>query len=358
MESKDTQIKKLIKLNDELENYFRNTIIPQLFVDADLILRKFTPPAMKQFSLLTEDIGKSIHNIKDNFRFPNIIENILHVIESNEILEKEIQTTDFRWYQMNVIPYLTKRSKKANGVIITFVEITMRIKDLKEQEKLISDYETLLDTISHDIKTPLTSMMLTISQLKKMLTENNQKFQLLFNILESSITKMQSIINELTDAGKEIHEDKAEEELLNFENILEDVRLTLATNIMETGAIIKSEINISELFFSRRKLRSIIYNLVNNAIKFKAPDRKPVIEIKTSREDNYIIIAVKDNGIGIDENKLNKVFSKYFRIENGIDGSGIGLYLVQEIVKNSGGKISLTSEAGHGSEFKVYLLAE
>ena len=357
METKDNQIKKLIKLNDELENYFRNTIIPQLFVDSNLILRKFTPPAMKQFSLQTGDLGKSIHYIKDNFRFPNIVENVQHVIDCNEILEKEIQTTDLRWYQMNVIPYVTKRTKKTNGVIITFVEITMRIKDLKEQERLISDYETLLDTISHDIKTPLTSMMLTISQLKKMLTEKNEKFQLLFSILENAIIKMQVIINELTDAGKVIHEDKAEEELLNFENILEDVRLTLASNISESGASIKSEINISELHFSRRKLRSIIYNLVNNAIKFKAPDRKPIITIKTSTEDSYIVISVKDNGIGIDSNKQKNVFSKYFRVENGIDGSGIGLYLVQEIVKNSGGKIELISETGTGSEFKVYLCA-
>lgn len=59
MVSQDQKIKKLIKLNDELENYFRNTIIPQLFVDRDLILRKFTPPAMKQFSLKTGDVGKN-----------------------------------------------------------------------------------------------------------------------------------------------------------------------------------------------------------------------------------------------------------------------------------------------------------
>ena len=167
MLSKDTQIKKLIKLNDELENYFRNTIIPQLFVDANLILRKFTPPAMKQFSLSADDLGRSVNEIKDNFRFPSIIDNIQQVIDSNEILEKEIQTTDLKWYQMNVIPYVAQKKNKTNGVIITFVEITLRINDLKEQEKLISDHETLLDTISHDIKSPLTSLVLTISQLKK-----------------------------------------------------------------------------------------------------------------------------------------------------------------------------------------------
>ncbi|MDB5133233.1 MAG: histidine kinase [Mucilaginibacter sp.] len=358
MPNKDQQIKKLIKLNDELENYFRNTIIPQLFVDAHLILRKFTPPAMKQFSLSHDDLGKSIHDVKDNIRFPSIVENIQQVIDCNEILEKEIQTTDLRWFQMNIIPYVAQRTNKANGVIITFVEITMRIKDLKEQEKLISDHETLLDTISHDIKSPLTSIMLTINQLKKVTPEKPKEFEILFNILENSIRKLQHIINDLTDAGKQKHKYKVQEELLNFENILEDVRLALASNIRESGAIIKTTIVVSEIFYSRRKLRSIIYNLVNNAIKFMPPGRKPDISIETRREKNHIVISVKDNGIGIEPGKQDAVFSKYFRVENAIEGSGIGLYLVKEIVNNSGGKISLKSTPGKGSEFKVYLKAE
>ncbi len=357
IKDKDHKIERLIELNDELENYFRNTIIPQLFVDNDLILQKFTPPAMKQFSLSANDTGKSIIDIKDNFRFPTIVDNIKQVIESNEILEKEVQTTDFRWYQMNIIPYMVRKNNKTNGVIITFVEITMRIKDLKEQEKLISDHETLLDTISHDIKAPLSNLAGVIDLFKNVSHEDPQEFRSLIEILQKSIIKMRNVINELTDNRKQEHKYKAEEELLNFENILEDVRLTINDNIIESGAIINSEINVSEITFSRRKLRSIIYNLINNAIKYKSPDRKPKIFIKTKHENNFITISVKDNGMGIDESKHDAIFSKYFRVENAIEGSGIGLYLVKEIVNNSGGKILLKSQLGRGSEFKVYLKA-
>ncbi len=357
MLTKDLQIEKLIEVNDELENYFRNTIIPQLFVDDDLILRKFTPPAMKQFNLSKNDTGRPIADIKENFRFPTIIDNIQQVIDSNEILEKEIQTTDFRWYQMNIIPYTIAKTNKTNGVIITFVEITMRIKDLKEQEKLIADYETLLDTISHDIKTPLTSLVLTVHMLKDEKRDNSSKFKSLLTIVENGIKKMQTIITELTDTRKQEYKYKAEEELLNFEHILEDVRLTIAGNIAESSAIINTKINVSEITFSRRKLRSIIYNLVNNAIKFKSSDRKPEIFITTQQEKDFIVISVKDNGIGIDASKQEAIFSKYFRVENAIEGSGIGLYLVKEIVNNAGGKILLESHPGKGSEFKVYLKA-
>jgi two-component system, OmpR family, phosphate regulon sensor histidine kinase PhoR len=142
---------------------------------------------------------------------------------------------------------------------------------------------------------------------------------------------------------------------LDFENILEDVRLTLAGTIIQCGAKITSEINVSEILYTRRKLRSVVYNLVNNAIKFQPPGQKPEIFIKTERQKKFIVISVKDNGIGIDPAKQHTIFTKYQRIEKSFEGSGIGLYLVNGIVTASGGKISVKSKPGKGAEFRVYL---
>ena len=354
MDAKE-KIEKLIQLNEELENYFRNTIIPQLFVDSNLILRKYTPPAMKQFNLAASDIDKPVIEMINNIRFPSIISNIKNVIDTNQILEKEIQTTDLRWYQMNILPYVVQKNNKPNGVIITFVEITTRIKDLKDQEKLISDHEILLDTISHDIKNPLSNLILAVDLFKTISLTNVDELKSVLSTIERAILKMQKIITELTDTRRQEHKYKDDEELLNFEHILEDVRLTLSEDIIQSDAQISSEINISEFTFSRRKLRSIIYNLVGNAIKYKSPGRKPEIFIRTSKENGFIVISVKDNGIGIQESKLKDVFSKYYRVDNSIEGSGVGLFLINEIVKSTGGKILLKSQVGGGSEFKVYL---
>lgn len=310
---------------------------------------------MKQFNLSAGDIGKPITDIHDNFRFPSLVDNIQEVIKSNEILEKEIQTTDMRWYQMNILPYIKMRDNKTDGVIITFVEITMRIKDLKEQEKLIADHEILLDTISHDIKNPLANLVLAIELFKSVSPNDVKEFHSLLKIVDNALSKINQLIKELTEVRKDEHKYKAQEELLNFEHILEDVRLTLRDDIIDANARISSEINISEITFSRRKLRSIIYNLVNNAIKFKSADRQPVIMVTTYEENHFIVISVKDNGIGIEESKVDAIFSKYYRLENAIEGSGIGLYLVKEIVSNAGGKIVVKSQAGKGTEFQVYL---
>jgi len=223
---------------------------------------------------------------------------------------------------------------------------------------LIADHEILLDTISHDINNPLANLVLAIEKFKAVSPDDKKGFQSLLKIVDNALTKMHKLINELTTARKEKHKYKTEEELLNFGHIMEDVRLTLNDNIIESNATLKSEITVSEITFSRRKLRTIIYNLVNNGIKFRSPERKPEIFVTTTRDKDFIIISVKDNGIGIGSHNLDAIFSKYYRLENAIDGSGIGLYLVKEIVVNSGGKISVESQLGKGTEFKVYLKAE
>ena len=147
----EKKIKTLIELNEELENYYGNTIIAQLFVDANLLLRKFSPPAIKQFNLSESDKGRSIIDVSNNFRLPAIINDIKEVIEQKSILEKEVQTTDNRWYQMNILPYIIRKENKTNGVIITFVDITDRIRTMKELQKLNADHDTFIYSVSHDL---------------------------------------------------------------------------------------------------------------------------------------------------------------------------------------------------------------
>ncbi len=355
MLNKNEQINTLTELNEDLENYFRNTIIPQLFVDSDLILRKFTPPAMKHFKLEEGDLGKPMIEVIDNFRFPTIIDNIAQVISSGHILEKEIQTIDKRWYQMNILPYLLRLENKTNGVIITFVEITSRIRDLKEQEKLIAEHELLLDTISHDIKNHLTALGMTLESLKRNSSEGLDRISILVDRADSSLNEMKEVIFDLVESRLEKHKYEAIEEILDLENIIEDVKLTLAQQIHETKAVIKSEISTSEITFSRRKLRSIIYNLVNNALKYSHPDRIPQILIKSYTDDIYLVISVTDNGIGIKSENYETIFEKYHRVKSIIEGNGIGLYLVREALKTVNGKITVESEVNIGSVFKVFL---
>lgn len=361
-EKQKLKIKKLIKLNDELENYFRNTIIPQLFVDADLILRKYTPPAMKQFKFTPDHIGKPMIELVDNIKYSTLMDNIKEVIDTEIIFEKEIQTTDLRWFQMNIVPYIIKKTNKPNGVIITFVDITDRINVLAELESLNTSHETFIYSVSHDLKGPLSNidglvkfLIESSDNLMKKHGEKNDEQKEIAEMLEHAVSGMKTIINELADIAKIEGNYKESTERINFAYILTEVELTLKNKIKKSSTNIHYDIKVPDISFSKKNLRSIIYNLLSNAIKYKSIDTAPEIFIKTSLKDDFVVISVKDNGIGIDQQKVKLLFSQFTRFETNVEGTGIGLYLVKKIIENAGGKIEVKSKFGNGTTFEVYL---
>lgn len=356
------KIKELIVLNEELENYFGNTIIPQLFVDANLILRKFTPPAMKQFSFDKSHIGRPMEEMINNIRYSTIVENIQEVIQTETIFEKEIQTTDMRWFQMNIIPYKVKKENKTNGVIITFVDITDRMKVLKELERLNASHETFIYSVSHDLKAPLANieglvqlMIKSSGELAGEMGEDTKRQKYIADLLDKSVKSMKDIINELSDIVKIEQNFKEHVEKVYFENILREVEMMIKDRIIESRAIIKYDIQVPDVQFSRKNLRSILYNLISNGIKYHASGKPPEVEIKTEEKDGRLHISVSDNGLGIAQDQQDTLFTPFTRLQTDIEGTGIGLYLVKKIVENSGGEIFLHSRLGEGSTFDIYL---
>lgn len=347
-------VEELIELNEELENYFINTIIPQLFVDADLILRKYTPPAMKQFNFSVDDIGRPMTEMIDNIRYSTFIENIQEVMSSGKIFEKEIQTSDLRWFQMNIVPYVIRKENRLNGVIITFVDITERIEDMRELEQLNAAHETFIYSVSHDLKAPLGNIESLIFLLTQAIKEGKDQNNIL-EMLEKSAQSMRKVIDELSEVTKVEANFKEITETVNFNQILKDVEIILQDKMIESKATIYTDIRQADIHCSRKNIRSIIYNLLSNAIKYRSPSRPPMITVKTEKENDEVVISIKDNGLGIPADKLGSIFEKFTRVEKSVKGSGIGLYLVKKIVNNLQGKISLSSTLDEGSEFKIYL---
>lgn len=355
MQRQADQIPLLRSLNEDLENYFANKIIPQLFVDSGMILRKFTPPAMVQFDLREEYIGKPMKEISGNFRHPSIIKNIQTVLRTGKILEKDIQTTDMRWYQMNILPCRVSRKDCTNGAILTFVDITNRIADNKAQEKLISEYELLLDTIAHDIKNPLFGIRLLCEQLLRTPSADRKQLEKIVAGLCSGITDLEGTVNGLLGARWQKERYEAATELIDLQSIIEDVKLALAPQIIQTTAVITQDLQAVEISFVRRKIRSILYNLLANAIKYTPKGTVPRIHISTSAASDLFWIRVSDNGIGMDKRDLQHVREKFTRISHTDQGAGVGLYLVNTIALNAGGQITIESSPGKGSTFTISL---
>lgn len=347
--------RQLRKQDFDLANYFSNTIIPQLFVDSDLILRIFTPPAMKQFSLTYDHVGKNITDIKDNLRYPNVVEDIKEVIDNSDtIIEKEVQTTDGRWFQMNIVPYIEHEKNIINGVIITFVDITKRLKTLKELEKLNSQYETFKYALAHDIRQPISTITLIADGLLMAHKKNdNIRFEKWIKTLKDSSKSLDSLVDDFT-SGKLEGKGKSPEEPLNIEEICSDILTALKGEIKEKKIKVITDLDVREINFPRNSLRSVFYNLINNAVKFYDPNKNSEIKIATEAVKGFVILCVQDNGIGIPLKHQRKIFKKSSRLSKNIPGTGMGLYVVKKMIEDNKGRIKLESKENEGSTFKVF----
>lgn len=354
-EQSKKDIRQLRKLNFDLANYFSNTIIPQLFVDADLVLRIFTPPAMDQFSLSYDDIGKNIEDIKDNIRYLTIKDNIQEVIDTGKICEKEIQTTNGQWFQMNIVPYVEHELETINGSIVTFVDITKRLTTIRELEKINADHQVLMFALSHDMKQPISTIKLLSSGLIDTYKRQDQEnFHLMIKRLQSTSNALTRLVDEFTANGEANLQQKEKENLQDLKSICEDVLDALKEDIQGKNIRVLRNFKATAVLFPKNSLRSVIYNLLHNAIKYKDNNRATVIQITSSEIKGFVIFSVEDNGLGIAEEHQEKVFRKSSRLNKEIEGTGMGLYIIKNLMETHGGRIELTSTLGEGSKFEVF----
>lgn len=122
------KIKELVELNDDMDNYFRSTDIGQVFVDGSMRIRKFNQAAIKMINLIPSDVGRPINHISTNIQQDSMVEDIHAVIRSRRIVEKEMVLSNGNMHLMKILPYI-RQDKQTDGVVITFVDITM-IKEL------------------------------------------------------------------------------------------------------------------------------------------------------------------------------------------------------------------------------------
>ena len=131
------RIKELVELNDDLNNYFRSTEIGQIFLDKRMRIRKFNPAAMEMVNIIETDIGRPITNISNNLKAEDFIQDIQRAMESNSILEKEIQLHNGSICLMRILPYV-RQDKKNDGAVITFIDVSV-IKNLNSVVKGVFD---------------------------------------------------------------------------------------------------------------------------------------------------------------------------------------------------------------------------
>lgn len=267
---------------------------------------------------------------------------------------------------VSVIPYTYENEP---ATLITIKDITPMIEAevLKSQieEKTIEQklQRDFFANLSHELKTPINLIFSTVQLLEtnfKMLLLEDEHMRKYMKILRQNCYRMLRLINNLIDVTKmDSGYLKLSFKNCNIINVVEDIVLSTAEYIHSRGINLLFDTDVEEKFMAvdPAMIERIILNLLSNAIKFTDKEGEIVVNIE-DRVD-HIIISVKDSGVGIPKDKQDLIFDRFGQVDKTLarntQGSGIGLCLVQSLVRMHGGDISVKSEYKKGSEFIITL---
>lgn len=281
-------------------------------------------------------------------RLANELEQVKSELEKHKSMQVKLQAKLHKERVKN-----TQLEKKYNNKLNA--KTAALIKGNDELKRTNADLESFMYSASHDLRSPISNleglMRILFNDLGEKVGESEKT---LINMISTSINKFKKTILDLTEITKVQKGTVEEIEPVSFEEVLEDLKMDIKNLLDESGAIIEHDFQERSIDFALKNLRSIFYNLITNAIKYRSPKRPLKIKIRTLKRTNFIILTIKDNGLGIEKDQHHNLFSMFKRIHTHVEGSGVGLYIIKKIMENHGGKIEVVSTADKGSTFKVF----
>ncbi|QHT68452.1 PAS domain-containing protein [Rhodocytophaga rosea] len=227
----------------------------------------------------------------------------------------------------------------------------------KTNEKLTKvniDLDNFVYAASHDLKSPVTSLIGLLKYLRRNSSGKlDEKGQELLDMIDLSAGRLQQTIHDLTQIAKVQRQTGEEKETIFFPDLLTGIQSDLQELIQESGVQIKLNLCVERIFYSRQNVRSILFNLISNAIKYRSPDRRAQICLATYEENGRVILKITDNGLGLSASQQQNLFTMFKRFHNHVEGSGIGLYMIKRMLENNGGTIEAESVLGEGTTFTV-----
>ncbi|MCK5288065.1 MAG: HAMP domain-containing histidine kinase [Candidatus Omnitrophica bacterium] len=249
-------------------------------------------------------------------------------------------------------------------IIILFVSIVgggiVVLRSLHSEITLAQQKTTFVANVSHELKTPLTSIRMFAEMLKEKLQPDPEKREKYFNLMVSETERLTRLINNVLDfskrgQGKKRYNIKQLEIVSLYKEIIEIQRVRLEHNGFEVNFVdegIRILVNADE-----ESIKQAVLNLISNAEKYSADTKK--IDFEIDIEDKDIIFKIKDRGVGIAPNQVKKVFDEFYRVDDTltskVSGTGLGLTIAKRIIQDLGGDIIYKSREGGGSIFQIRL---
>ncbi|MDM7321141.1 MAG: HAMP domain-containing sensor histidine kinase [Fervidobacterium sp.] len=333
----------------------------------NLRLFKIVDDSRQYYETIINVSNDGIIVFKDHeVEFKNIkAEQILN--EHNRLLDEILKNIEngtefFEFEEANSFFSVSLKEIKLFGedrILVNVRNITTEkeIQKLKEVDKIKTNF---IANISHELRTPLAAIKAYVETILSM-PMSYEEIQEFLNIVHEQSLRLEQLLNDLLDFSQlESGTMRIVVEPSDICDIIERAVSAVQAFAEEKKVKIESECLPTTIECDHRRIEQVIVNLLSNAIKFSDPQKdSKYVRVTVTDEGEKIRIAVEDNGIGIPEDKLDKIFDKFYRVDNeltyAIPGTGLGLAIVKEIVEMHGGEIQVKSEVGQGSIFEITL---
>jgi signal transduction histidine kinase len=224
--------------------------------------------------------------------------------------------------------------------------------DIIEQKKI--ELDSFFYRISHDLKGPITSLM-SLNYVAKLEVKDQTALKFIDDY-EKQANRLNTILDGLINLTKmSFNEDSKQE--IDFEKIIYDC--IASYKFLSNYELVEFKIDVEPTIKYEAEwalVNTIIQNLIENGIKYaRVEDNNPYIAIKVAEMDGNIVVEASDNGIGMDEETVSKIFSMFFRVNRKIEGTGLGLHILKRAAERLNGEVSVASKLGEGSTFGITL---
>lgn len=306
----------------------------------------------------SELLNQSIEKLLQKTDFDNVRDCIKNAYEQGKIQEigLNLYTKD-----NNIIPVscsfspLKDAKGKPSGILMVAKNISTLTKAKNQLQDKNDELSLFVYKASHDLKSPVTSIT-SILELQRESQDINE-VRMYSQLIANSAARLDTIISELLILGR-ITYGKLEYNKVNFRKKFDDIiaGFEFVDGFKDVNINIVIDQNVKPIITEKGLLHTILFNLIDNAIKYRQKKVEPsYIDIHLSKHEKGILFKIKDNGIGIADSLQADIFKMFYRATSKSKGSGLGLYIVQTAVTKLGGTISMESTANEGTTFKIYV---
>jgi two-component system phosphate regulon sensor histidine kinase PhoR len=332
-------------LNKNLQEFFVNHL-----QEIVIIVNKFNIITFANIPALNFFGNKLIgQNIGSELRIPDLLDAIDHNRQDKLIkkIDLEIKFPTYKYLKADII------SAELENVIVIMRDYT----EVKKSQDLRSDF---VANVSHELKTPLTSIKGFLEVIESSAKDDPQMQKKSIKIMQTQANKMQILIDDLLMLNRiEQQEHIKLRDGVSINEVLKEV-ISNCTELANEKSINIKFINSKKdsiVKGDKEKLTVLFKNILDNAIKYSSPNTE--ISFEANSKNGKVLIAIRDQGIGIPKKDILRITERFYRSDNGkklkIEGTGIGLSIVKHIVNQHEGELRISSIEGKGSEFTVEL---